>query len=144
MQMLIAEHEEITSASAASLWSQYVDVASWSQWDRAIQVATLDGPFAAGTRGVLKPKNGPATPFRLEVVEPLRSFTDVSQLPLAKLTFMHSLDTVAGGTRFKHRITLDGPLAFLYARIMGPAMRSGLPEAMRLLAKTAADSALDI
>jgi hypothetical protein len=140
--MLIIEHTETSAADVRALWSIYADVANWNRWDAAIETSRLNGDFVPGTSGVLKPAGGPSTPFTLVEVEANRRFSDVSHLPLARLTFEHVLEPVAGGTRLTHRIAIDGPLAFVFARLMGPTLRRGVPEAMRSLAALAAGAPL--
>lgn len=78
----------------------------------------LDGEFAQGATGRLKPKGGPAVSF---VVEKLtdREFVDVSALFGARLTFSHVLERTGELTAFDVDITISGPLARLWARILG-------------------------
>jgi polyketide cyclase/dehydrase/lipid transport protein len=132
------EHTETTSATPAQLWERYSDPPSWPEWDHETERVTLDGPFAPGTTGSLKPVGGPKTKFRvLEVSEP-RGFTDVSSLPLAKMYFQHEIEPGTDGTRFTHRITISGPLSPLFARVIGKKIAASLPGAMRELGELAA------
>ena len=45
-------------------------MSTWPEWDEAVAWARLDGPFAAGTTGALKPKGGPRVSFVIETLEP--------------------------------------------------------------------------
>ena len=64
------EHTEATKAPPERLWQRYSDRASWPEWDHGIKSVTLDGPFAVGSTGKVKPKGGLATKYEvLEVTE---------------------------------------------------------------------------
>jgi len=127
------EHTETTTATPAQVWARYAEPVTWPEWDPETAAVTLQGPFEAGTRGTLKPVKGPATRFTLTEVTPHVGFTDVSRLPLARLTFTHRIDPTPTGSRFTHHVTLHGPLSPLFARIIGKNIAS-LPAAMRALA----------
>lgn len=131
------EHTETTSASPGRLWDRYADPATWPEWDHEIAVVTTQGPMAVGTRGRLKPVKGPATSFVFTEVSPGVGFTDVSRLPLARLTFAHTVEPTSTGSSFTHRVTIHGPLAWVFARVIGRSVVAGLPTAMQTLARLA-------
>ncbi len=134
------EHAETTSATPGQLWARYADPITWPEWDHEIAVVTVQGLMAAGTRGTLKPVNGPTTPFTFTEVMPEVGFTDVSRLPLARMTFEHLIEPIPGGSRFLHRVTITGPLSPLFARVIGTKVAEGLPVAMQALARLAESS----
>lgn len=131
------EHTETTTASPAELWARYAEPVRWPEWDDEISNVTMDGVMAAGARGTLKPAKGPATPFTFTEVTPGIAFTDVSRLPLARLTFTHLIEPVGNGCRFTHGVRITGPLSPLFARVLGRRVATTLPAAMRKLAKLA-------
>ena len=131
------EHTEATKASPERLWKRYADRASWSEWDHGIESITLDGPFAVGTTGTAKPKRGPATKFEVLEVTEGRSFTEVSFLPLARMRFSHKIDPTPTGADITHRVTISGPLAPLFSRVIGKKVAAELPAAMRRLGSVA-------
>jgi hypothetical protein len=131
------EHTETTSASPAQLWARYAEPARWPEWDHDLATVTVQGPMAAGTRGAIKPTKGPATPYTFTEVTPDVGFTDVTRLPLARLTFTHLIEPTPAGSRFTHRATISGPLSPLFARLVGRGIAAGLPTAMRRLARLA-------
>jgi hypothetical protein len=131
------EHSETTSASPSQLWRRYADPANWPEWDHETEWVRVGGPFVAGTEGVLKPAGGPKTRFRLAEVIAESSFTDVSSLPLAKMTFTHRIEPAAAGIRFTHAVTITGPLSPLFGRVIGRKLAAGLPKAMQTLARLA-------
>ena len=137
------EHSETTSATPAQIWARYVEPSTWPQWDHETATVTIEGPFAVGTRGRLKPVKGPAAPFAFTEVTPEVSFTDVSRLPLARLTFSHLIEPIPTGSRFTHRIEITGPLSPLFARVIGSNIAASLPTAMKQLARLAETASHD-
>ncbi|WP_020525126.1 SRPBCC family protein [Catelliglobosispora koreensis] len=130
-------HTEITAASPAQLWARYAVPETWAQWDHDVESATIGGPFANGTKGILKPAGGPKVRFELQDVIENMSFTDTSSLPLAKMTFAHRIEQSGTGARFTHSVKITGPSSFLFGRIIGKKIAAGLPGAMRALATLA-------
>ncbi len=131
------EHTEPTSATAEQLWAHYADPTSWPSWDHETAWVRVDGPMAVGTTGMLKPVNGPRVKFSFVEVHPLVGFTDVSRLPLARLTFAHRIEPVGGLNRITHTATVTGPLSALFGRVIGRKIAAGLPTAMRALVQLA-------
>lgn len=131
------EPTETTGATPAQLWARYAEPATWPEWDAETSKVTAQGPIAAGTRGTLKPTKGPTAAFTFTEVTPEVGFTDVTRLPLARLTFVHHIEPIATGSRFTHRATITGPLSPLFARVIGSKIAAGLPTAMRALARLA-------
>jgi len=130
-------HTQTSSASPDRLWARYGDPTSWPEWDHEITSVTVDGPMAVGTRGKLKPVGGPAAAFTFTEVTPGAGFTDVTRLPLARLTFHHQIQVEATGCRFTHRASISGPLSPLFGRLIGRKIAAGLPSAMQALARLA-------
>lgn len=122
-----------TTASAERIWQLWSQPETWSAWDHDIEWARLEGPFSEGARGTMKPKGGPVVPFTLLTVEPGRSFSDSSQLPLTRVDFLHR---VAEGV-IVHRIEMRGWLTPLFRRLIGAKIQRGLRPAMARLASLA-------
>ena len=134
------EHIEATKASPERLWQRYSDRASWSEWDHGIESVTLDGPFAVGSTGKVKPKGAPTTKYKVLEVTDGRSFTDVTFLPLARMRFSHKIEPTPTGADITHRVTISGPLAPLFSRIIGKKVAAEIPAAMRRLGSVATQS----
>jgi hypothetical protein len=132
------EHTVETSAPPQAIWRLWSDVSTWSAWDDDIDWATLDGPFAVGSRGKLKPKGFLAAGFTLVSVTPGVSYTVEQRLPLATLRFHHALaERNEGPTRFTHGVTIDGPLGPVVAALFGGRMKRNFGPVMRHLANVA-------
>lgn len=127
----------ITSAALPSaFFARWADMATWPQWNADTEWARLDGPFATGSTGVLKPKGGPKVKF---VIAKLTAdeFTDVSRLLGARLTFEHHVAVVPKGTRVRVAVSLTGPLAFLWNAILGKGIKDTLQRDLDALAAVA-------
>ena len=133
------EHETTTAAPRETIWSVWKDVADWPQWDDGIEEVTLNGEFAVGATGKLKPSGGPRFPFEVTEIKDGHAFTDVTKLPLARLTFAHELrdGDQQGETTIFQRISIEGPLTFLWSRVIGKDLKKDVPGTMRSLAEYA-------
>src|SRR3954449_8721867 len=98
-----------STAAPAAFFERWADMATWPEWNQDTEWVRLDGPFAAGSTGALKPKGGPQGRF---VVAPLtdRGFGDVSRLPGARPPFDHQIAPTETGCRIDVRVTMHGPL----------------------------------
>ena len=136
----IADLTVSSSVRPAALFACWADMATWPEWNLDTEWVRLDGPFATGSTGVLKPKGGPKVGFSLTSVVPEREFVDVSRLVGARLAFAHYVDTLPDGrTSLRVVVTLAGPLSWLWNRILGKGIARSLgPDTKRLLARAAA------
>jgi Polyketide cyclase / dehydrase and lipid transport len=135
--MWSTEASATTQASPEAIWTLWADVGNWKEWDPGVEDSSIGGPFAEGTHYELKPKGGPAVTSVLTEVRPGEEFSDHTRLPLANLDFSHEVERVGKETRVTHRVEISGPLAFVFASLMGRGMERGLPETMRNLARLA-------
>ena len=136
--MWTCEHVVTSDATPAQVWRRYAEPQTWPEWDAATERVTLQGPFAVGSRGRLKPVGALTTRFTLTEVVPEVGFTDVTRLPLARLVFGHRIEATATGSRLTHTVTISGPLSPLFARVIGTGLARDLPRAMHALARLAA------
>ena len=135
--MIIAQHTLETTALPSNVWARWADPSSWPEWEEGVEWARLDGEFKVGGRGELKPKGASPAQFTITSLEEGRAFSDQTPLPFARLRFSHRLDATDMGTRFTHVIDVEGPFAWIWASILGPKLRAGLPDAVRKLARLA-------
>ena len=117
----------LINASPQAIQAVYADVAHWHLWDPDTRSAQLDGPFAVGTTGSLRPPKG--LPVRMVVTEvaPEGGFTVQSPVLGSVMTFEHVLTPVAHGVEVTHRVTFSGWLAGLLMRMVGKPLVTGLP-----------------
>lgn len=129
--MVIVEYSMKTNAPPELVWSLWSDVKNWNQWDKEILFSELRGPFAPDSVGFFKPKGGFKMKFKLLNVVPKKSFANCSNLFLASLTFTHWMKAERGGTQLTYKAEINGPLAFLFSKLIGPRIKKGLPIAVR-------------
>jgi hypothetical protein len=138
--MMTLGNARITSAAApAAFFARWADMATWPEWNADTEWVRLDGPFATGSTGVLKPKGGPRTKFVIAELSD-SEFTDVSLLLGARLTFHHLIGaTPGGGSDVQVTVTLAGPLARVWNLILGKGIKESLQrdlEALKSVAET--------
>ena len=114
----LATANATSTAAPAAFFARWADMATWPEWNTDTAWVRLDGEFAQGATGRLKPKGGPSVPF---VVERLTDteFVDVSKLLGARLTFAHRVERIDGRTELAVTVGIDGPLGWLWRRILG-------------------------
>ncbi|MEU8658359.1 hypothetical protein [Actinoplanes philippinensis] len=122
----IATAKITTDVRPEAFFERWADMATWPEWNTDTAWVRLDTPFRAGATGALKPKGGPVTRFVVSALVPGREFTDVSLLFGARLTFQHLVGVDEHGTTVTVRVTLAGPLAFLWNVILGKDIAKGL------------------
>ncbi len=126
-------------ASREQIWAVWSDAERWSEWNSGVRSATLDGPFAAGTKGRLKPASGPAGSIEIVELEPNVVWVTVTRLPGAQFRLEHRLDDGTDGqVRVTYRAQLGGRLAPLYVRLRKGALVAAVEAVHELLARVAA------
>jgi hypothetical protein len=131
----------IVSCSAASphepahVFENLRDTARHPEWAPDTEYVTRDGPFAAGTTGLMKLTGGPKLRFVMRTVEEGREYTDVTRMPGARIVFEHLIEPVDGsGSRLTAVVSIEGPLGWLWTRILGPGFRKTVPADLQRLA----------
>jgi hypothetical protein len=142
--MRITRHTVTFDGDLERLWAAWSDVSRWSEWDEDLEFAELAGPFAEGQSGRLKSRGGPAATFVLTRVEPRRSFCCETRLPLGtRLVVDHRLEVKDGASFLTHEADITGPLAAVFAALLGSSLRRATPRAMTtLLEQTRRDEAV--
>jgi len=115
---------------AKKLFEIYQDVDNWSKWDPEITSSSLNGEFATGTTGTLKPVSGFESKIVLTEVVPDSSFTVQLKLPLCIAKFEHELKSNGTGTEVLHRVKFEGLLSPLFGRLIGGQIRKGFPRTL--------------
>mgnify|MGYP000741738121 CR=1 FL=1 len=127
------EHRITTMASPRAVFRLYEEVRHWHTWDPDTQAATLDGPFAVGSRGRLTPTKGRAVPMVLTKVERERCFTVESRIPFFRMRFEHELVAAEGQTEIVHRVTFSGLLTPILGNLLAKQLNTGLPVTLQRL-----------
>ena len=138
----VAEAHASSSAPPSAFFARWADMATWPEWNSDTEWVRLDGPFTAGSTGVLKPKGGPKVKFVIATLVPDREFTDVSLLAGARLTFRHLIQPLPeGGSTVHVTVTLAGPLGWFWNLVLGKGLKASLRPDLGRLAIAAEASA---
>jgi hypothetical protein len=123
----------------AAVWEKaYANAEAWSEWNAEIKRASLDGRLALGAKAKIVFRTGLRLRFHVVEYEEGRLFTDESRLPGARMGHRHLVEpTESGGSRLTNTIYIEGVLAPLWRRIMGPRAARALPDAQRAIAELA-------
>lgn len=128
------EHTHDTDAAPEAVFALWADVEGWPAWDASLIATALDGPFAAGTTGTLRPHGMPGPiAFALTAVEPGTGFADETRLGPLVLRFEHRVEPRGAGSRIVVSVEAEGP----DADQVGPAVAEDLPESVAALADAA-------
>jgi len=126
-----------TTAVPEKIWQIWTDVENWKQWDKGLQLASIDGDFAAGTKGKLLPDKGPAARFIITAVHPGSAYTFKTKIPLGWLVITRTLKVIDNRTFFTHEVQFTGLLKHIFGRQLGRKYRTMLPEVLHAIKKLA-------
>jgi hypothetical protein len=125
--------QRVGGLSAEKVWRVWTDVNRWSEWQDDLELARLDGEFREGVTFLLRPQGGPNVKVELVNVETNVNFTDVTRFPLAKMTSAHDLIRRGIELEVRTTVTVTGPLAFLWSRLVAKGIVAGLPKQTQAL-----------
>jgi len=118
------------TATKEQLWKLFANVNDWHKWDSGIEYARMEGQFQKGNSFLLKPKNGPRVRIQLHEVIENRKFVDLTKFPLAKMYGEHTFDETPEGLKITTTMKVQGPLGFLWRKIVAEDIVKGLPTEM--------------
>jgi hypothetical protein len=122
----------------AAVWREaYVDAGAWPRWNSEIRSAELDAPLAVGASARIVFRTGLRLRFHVVEYEEGRLFTDEARLPGARMGHRHLIEPSGNGSRFVNTIYIEGALAPLWRRILGPAAARALPDAQQAVVELA-------
>jgi uncharacterized protein YndB with AHSA1/START domain len=127
-----------TNASPAAVWKVWSDTTTWPEWNPDVQSMTLNGPFATGTTGTMKTKQG-TRQVQLAAVVPGTSFQlETAVIPLTRFAFECQVAAgAAGKTTISQAIRVGGPLGGLVGGMMGRQIAATFPALLQGLARKA-------
>jgi hypothetical protein len=128
------------AVSPADVWRRaYADADAWPRWNDELKSAKLDGPLRLGVSAKITFKTGLRLRFEVVEFEEGRLFTDEARLPGARMGHRHLVEPSAhDGSRLTNTIYIEGPLAPLWRRVLGPRAAKTLPAAQRAIIELAA------
>ena len=127
------QHSVECPLSRDQAWKFWSNVDNWTKVDPAVEWATLNGPFIAGTRGTTKPRGSEPNQWVLTNVDDGRTATIEITLPGACVRFRWLFeDTEGGGSKITQIASLDGERAREHEEGTR-ALEEGIPAGMRKL-----------
>ncbi len=117
-----------TEVTKEQLWKLFANVNEWHHWDDEIEYARMDGRFEKGNVFFLKPKKGPKVKIELIEVVENKKFVDLTRFPLAKMYGEHTFEETSEGLKISTTMKVEGPLGFLWKKIVAEGIANGLPE----------------
>jgi hypothetical protein len=117
----------------------WTDVNQWHTWQSDIEHARLDGAFAAGHTFVLKPKGGPKVNIEIITAEPGSRFTDLTRFPGARMYGNHEFIVRGDELEIRTTMSIDGPLAWLWRKIVAEGVAKGMAAQTERLVEKAAN-----
>ena len=118
------------NTTKVKVWQTLIDVQNWHQWDTEILEASLEGNFAKGVKGTMKPKTGPKLKFYISEIIPNQSYTFNTIMPVGELVIKRSLTETNNEVHFTDDIAFIGFLKYIFGFMLGGQFRKVLPEVM--------------
>ena len=131
-----APHEAtVPGLERDAVWAAWADVDRWHEWDTDIDFAKAANGFRAGERFVLKPKGGPTVTIRILRADPGEGYTDLTRFPGARMFGIHDMTETPNGLRLSTTIRVEGPLAWLWRKLVAQKIADEAPDQIRSLAE---------
>ena len=118
----------VENLNAAEVWTVWTDVNHWHTWQDDIEFAKLNGEFRKGGLIHFKPKGGPNIKLELTEVKPNSVFVDLTRFPLARMFDSHEIIDHGENLEIKSTIRIEGPLSFLWRKLVAENVAKGLEE----------------
>lgn len=118
----------VEGLNASQVWKVWSDINQWHTWQDDIEYAQLDGEFKTGNVFRFKPKGGPNIKIELTEVKPGSVFIDLTRFPLAKMYDKHELIDQGDGLEIKSTIRIEGPLSYLWRKLVAENVAGGMEE----------------
>ena len=131
-------HSVETNASPAFAWHYWTNIGNWDDPPAKFE---LEGPFAAGSRGITRLPGQEPLHWLIREVTPPNAVTIEMSLDGATLSFEWRFVGLADGrTRLTQRIVLKGEKADLYLSQVKAAFTANLSDGMNKLATAMANA----
>ena len=129
-----------TSATPEQIWSVWIDVDRWKDWDTGLKDAEMNGPFQLGQTGIITSLEGRKSKFEVVEYSQGLSYTYKTRLPLGSLYVKRYLKTQEGQTVFTHEVWFKGLTKGIFAKAFGGKFRQMLPEVLENIKQIAESS----
>ncbi len=120
--------ETYSGVSADAIWKLWTDIENWPKWHGDLEYCRLEGEFKVGSHFYLKPKNMRTVKIELtDIVEGVQ-FTDCTRFPGAKMYDTHKLEKTADGVTLSNKLTVQGPLKWIWIQLVAKYVADSVPE----------------
>jgi Polyketide cyclase / dehydrase and lipid transport len=120
--------QTVVGIDAQRVWETYADVDRWSDWQPDVEYAHLEGTFDSGAVIRFKPKGAPKLRIELTEVHAPTRFVDTTRFPLARMIDVHEFVETSDGLEIRNRVSIVGPMAWVWRKLVGEGVAKGLPE----------------
>lgn len=120
--------KKVTGLRADQVWKVWTDLNQWHTWQSDIEYAKLEGEFKVGNTFFLKPKGSPKVKIEIIKVESNRQFTDLTRFPGARMYGSHEFLVHGDELEIKTTMSIEGPLSFLWRKIVAEDVANGMME----------------
>ena len=136
--MWSTEHNRETTASPASIWRLWSNVATWREWNADIERIEMSGPFAAGSTISMTPIGQDTVDLRIAETSELNLFVDEADLGDVVVKTFHRVDPIdEGRSMVTYRMEITGPAADTVGPELGPEISGDFPETLAALTERA-------
>jgi hypothetical protein len=132
------EHEVEADAEPEVIWAMWSDVSRWPEWNADLERAEISGPFAAGSKVTMFPREG--EPIELQIAEAVgpEMFIDEADLGAVVVRTIHRIDRLGGERiRIVYGMEITGPEADTVGPQLGPEISADFPEVLASLVERA-------
>jgi hypothetical protein len=131
--MWAKSHSIVTKAvTKQQMWQLYADVNNWSNWDKSVEFAQLEGKFEQGNHFLFQPKGGPKMKILIFETVEHEKFVDLTIFPLAKMYGAHLLEETAAGLKITTTMKMKGILGWLWIKLVAQKIVDDLPADMEM------------
>lgn len=136
--MWSTEHTRETTATPEQVWRLWADVEQWPSWNADIEEIELSGPFAPGSRVVMKPIGDETVELRIAEANEPELFVDEADLGDIVVRTTHRVERVDDErARITYRMEITGPKADTLGPQIGPQISGDFPQTLAALAERA-------
>lgn len=107
------------ASPAERVWQVMSDTDRWHEWTPSItSIKRLDnGPFAVGSRLLIRQPKFPPAWWKVTSIEPGRGFTSISLGPGMRVIAHHRVEATEAGSRATLSLELQGMLGGFFGRL---------------------------
>ena len=131
-------HEKECNIDIDRLWDLYSNVENWKLWDEEVESISIEGDFAAGTKGVMTMEGQDPMNFTLTAVEEKKCFIDETVIEPLNVSIIvgHFIEKKTTDRFFlRHSVIIKGENADMVAEQIGESFTVDIPASMEKLIK---------